>query len=269
MRRQTVFFDIDGTLAWRDPALTASLSAEERGVSPRPTRAVADAITRFAELGGYAFLCTGRSPAAVHPVLAGLPLAGVVGLSGAYVEVRGEVLRDVCIPTELLVQIDEVLRRARQGAVLEGVHGVCELRGGPEGTRGGTFKTMREAAESLEGGRVHKLVVNNAVVGRLVAVPRFARELGVSRLEDLNSEIGMVQNSKRVGVLTVLGRLGEEVGATYAFGDSENDLTLFEAVDVPVAMGNASEEVKRRAKFVCGSVYDDGVAQGMRELGLI
>ena len=267
--KPTVFFDIDGTLAWRDPATTASLPAEEREVSPLPSRAVRDAITRFTELGGNALLCTGRSPIAIHPMLLQLPLTGIVGLSGAYVEVRGTILRDECIPVELLVLVDEVLRDAHQGALLEGAQGVRELRGGPEGTRSGTYADMWEAAESLCGGRVHKLVVSNAVMGCLLSVPVVARDLKVSRLDDLNSEIGLAQNTKQLGVQTVVGYLGDEVGTTYGFGDSENDLSLFQAVDVPVAMGNASEEVKRHARFVCGSASEDGAVQGMRELGLI
>ena len=267
--KATVFFDIDGTLAWRDPTTTASLPAEERELSPRPSPVVRDAIAQFVELGGNALLCTGRSPVSVHPTLRDLTLTGIVGLSGAYVEVRGVLLRDVCISAELLARVDEVLRAAHEGALLESAWGVRELRGGPEGTRGGTYASMRDAAESLQGGRVHKLVVSNAVVGRLLCVPELAQRLGVSRLDDLNSEVGMAQNTKQVGVQTVLGYLGDEVGTTYGFGDSENDLALFQAVDVPVAMGNASEEAKRRAKFVCGSVGEDGVAQGMRMLGLI
>lgn len=265
----TVFFDIDGTLAWRDPAVMPLLPPEERELSPLPSRVVTDAIVELVNKGGHALLCTGRSPAAVHPMLTSLPFIGMVCLSGAYVELRGTVLRDVCMPTDLLRGVDRVLRAADRGAILEGTWGVSELRGGPEGTRDGTYGTMGSAVAALRGARVHKLVVANEVAGLLMAEPRFAHDLRVSRLDELNSEIGYAENTKQVGVRTVLDHLGTSVGTTYAFGDSENDISLFETVDVPVAMGNAPDEVKLRARHVCDSVDKDGVVQGLRELGLI
>lgn len=47
---------------------------------------------------------------------------------------------------------------------------------------------------------------------------------------------------------------------TVAIGDSQNDLAMFEACDVSVAMGNASPEIKERATFVTKDVNDHGVA---------
>ena len=56
---------------------------------------------------------------------------------------------------------------------------------------------------------------------------------------------------------------------TYAFGDSENDLPMLRAVDVPVAMGNALPRVKAMAAYVTDRVEQDGVATGLAHLGLI
>ena len=66
----------------------------------------------------------------------------------------------------------------------------------------------------------------------------------------------------------ILDYLGD-AGTTYGFGDSENDLSLFEQVDVPVAMGNASPEVKAAAAMVTDTVGNDGVAKALAKLGLI
>ena len=46
---------------------------------------------------------------------------------------------------------------------------------------------------------------------------------------------------------------------TMAFGDGKNDIELLRAVGMGVAMGNASDEVKRQAKAVCRSVEEDGI----------
>lgn len=44
-----------------------------------------------------------------------------------------------------------------------------------------------------------------------------------------------------------------------AFGDGMNDIDMLQAVGTGVAMGNASEEVKKIADDVCGDVRNDGV----------
>ena len=38
-----------------------------------------------------------------------------------------------------------------------------------------------------------------------------------------------------------------------------NDIEMLEAVGMGVAMGNAKDEVKAKADFVCKSVEDDGI----------
>ncbi len=45
-----------------------------------------------------------------------------------------------------------------------------------------------------------------------------------------------------------------------AVGDGLNDVSMFNLVGLPVAMGNASEEVKRSAAFVAGNLGEDGLA---------
>ncbi|NCB62357.1 MAG: Cof-type HAD-IIB family hydrolase [Clostridia bacterium] len=64
--------------------------------------------------------------------------------------------------------------------------------------------------------------------------------------------------------------LAEEWGVameeTAAVGDSDNDLAALAAVGYPVAMGNATAQVKARAKWVTASNAEDGVAKAIRHL---
>jgi len=52
---------------------------------------------------------------------------------------------------------------------------------------------------------------------------------------------------------------------TIAFGDGENDLTMFESVGMSVAMGNASDVVKKSAKYVTADVEEDGVYKAVEK----
>jgi Cof subfamily protein (haloacid dehalogenase superfamily) len=64
--------------------------------------------------------------------------------------------------------------------------------------------------------------------------------------------------------LTVLSRrLAIQPDAIAVLGDMGNDLAMFAKAGLSIAMGNASEEVKRRATHVTASNADDGFAQAV------
>ena len=48
---------------------------------------------------------------------------------------------------------------------------------------------------------------------------------------------------------------------TWAFGDSSNDLPMFEAAGLKIAMGNAVPELKKKADIVAYSNHIDGAAK--------
>lgn len=72
--------------------------------------------------------------------------------------------------------------------------------------------------------------------------------------------------SKAKGVSVVLEHLGLGVEDAYAFGDGANDLEMIRFCGHGVAMGNAEEAVKAEADLVCPPVWEDGLAQVLREL---
>lgn len=69
-----------------------------------------------------------------------------------------------------------------------------------------------------------------------------------------------IQATKRHSIRKLLRMLDVKIGETIGVGDSNNDLPLFESSGLKVAMGNASEELKRQANYVAPSVAEDGVA---------
>ncbi|MEA5013310.1 MAG: Cof-type HAD-IIB family hydrolase [Candidatus Limiplasma sp.] len=61
------------------------------------------------------------------------------------------------------------------------------------------------------------------------------------------------------------GRLGIVPERTMVFGDSLNDLSMFEFTPHSVAMENGRDEVKRAARFLCGPNTQDGMARFVQE----
>ncbi|HEX7941389.1 MAG TPA: HAD hydrolase family protein [Gemmatimonadaceae bacterium] len=53
-----------------------------------------------------------------------------------------------------------------------------------------------------------------------------------------------------------------------AIGDQPNDVLMFERAGLSIAMGNASDEVKRRATFVTTSFADEGFANAIEQIVL-
>lgn len=85
---------------------------------------------------------------------------------------------------------------------------------------------------------------------------------------DHNLEIGGATTSK-AGALRELGRiLKVEPEEMMAIGDSPNDMAMMELAGMPVAVGNAKEEVKAIAKYVTATNHQDGVAQAVRKFVL-
>ena len=62
---------------------------------------------------------------------------------------------------------------------------------------------------------------------------------------------------------TVLGMTPQDL---IAIGDNYNDLEMIELAGTGVAMGNAPEDIQRRADFVTRSNAEDGVAYALEQL---
>ena len=106
-------------------------------------------------------------------------------------------------------------------------------------------RTRRKVAEMLEG------------------YPDFSSAFGSKYVE-----IFAKNTSKGTALNALASRLGiakEEIACigdnTWAFGDSSNDLPMFEAAGLKIAMGNAVQELKKKADIVAYSNHIDGAAK--------
>ena len=67
----------------------------------------------------------------------------------------------------------------------------------------------------------------------------------------------------------VLENYGLTLEDAYVFGDSSNDLAMFQFVEHAVAMGNHDPVLDPYAEFVTKTVEEDGIAFAMEHYGLI
>ena len=71
------------------------------------------------------------------------------------------------------------------------------------------------------------------------------------------------------GIAKMLEYYGIDRSQAMAFGDGNNDIEMFQAVDMGVAMENASDDLKAVAADTCGHVAEDGVYRYCVKHGLI
>lgn len=284
MAQAVIFFDIDGTLL--KPGRDFNQEQKEREKNggtlptpaaprrrPAPSAGVVRAFRSLHDRGHLAFISTGRPKCFIQQSLLDLRPDGLVCLAGAYVEAGGTVLRQAVIEPDLLRAVAERMLRAgldvdyessREGVSLypehPGVLADCPVaRSVPE---------LMAYAE--EYGGFSKFCLRGDQSALLAPVlPYLLQHFDTADMGQGIREFALKGVNKRTGVELALKHLGHGRADTYAFGDSENDLPMADAVETFVAMGNAFDAVKRRAAYVTDTVGNDGVPAGLAHFGLI
>ena len=274
MNRKLIFLDIDGTLT-------------PPGSNDPPESAV-DAIRRAQAVGHKVFLCTGRNPAMLTPLLS-LGFDGVIASSGGYVTLGEQVLYD-CPMTD--VQRETAMRLFAEQGVFRTVEALdgsfCDegLADFLKESSGGNSELVRwrRALErdldirpmaEYDGRPIYKVVFMCREVQQLApAIEALEQEFfflvqDMAAAHCLNGELVNRKFDKGSGVRRIAEALGVPLEDTVGFGDSMNDLEMIQTVGTGVCMANGSPNLKRFSAMVCPAVEDDGLARGFEALGLV
>ncbi len=274
MNRKLMFLDIDGTLT---PA-----------GSNHPPESAMKAVKAAQAKGHRVFLCTGRNPAMLAPVLA-LGFDGAVAGAGGYVFPNDEVLFDCPMKREEF----ETGMRLLKG---NGVFRTIEARDATWGDEdlGDFLKSAGEGNSELVRWRkalAEQLNIrpmseyDGSPVYKIVFMCREAKQLEPARaalekdynfvVQDvaahncLNGELINRQFDKGKGVRIVAEHYGTDLADTIGFGDSMNDLEMIETVGYSVCMANGSPTLQAKSDLVCPAVEEDGLYLAFEQLGLL
>lgn len=258
------FFDIDGTLVWRD----------EKHLNGAPSPRVRAALERYVALGGSCVLCTGRPRGLVVPEVASLPFSGYVTMDGAHVERDGAVVREVAMPADLVRRALEEMERLDLSAIIESAELNVSLdRGENWFSQVPTVRTAAQVERLRPDLRFSKIVFHDHELEKFLSSDFLRESFVLYRLGDGMNEVTVEGIDKGAGLLAYVEALPEPPRRTFAFGDSENDLPMLEAADVGVVMANARPHVIERVRALGGHVTDDvladGVAVALEHFGLI
>ena len=269
-----IFLDIDGTLV-------------EAGSNTPPESALR-AIRASQAKGNKVFLCTGRNPAMLAPVLA-YGFDGMVASAGGYVTIGDEVIYDQPMTGEQLKTALDSLHRNGVFCTIEardatyGDENLGEFLKSASGGNSEIERWRKALSESLnirpmaeyDGRPVYKVVVMAGKNEQMDEARSLLEKEFNFCIQDVpahgcvNGELINRAFDKGRGVRRIAEALGVPMEDTSGFGDSMNDLEMIETVAHSVCMENGSDRLKESADLVCPAVDRDGLAWAFEKLELI
>lgn len=274
MNKKLIFLDIDGTLTIPG--------------SNEPPESALTAIRAAQKKGHKVFLCTGRNPDMLSPLLK-YNFDGFIGCAGGYVVSGDQVLFDCPMTEEQRVTALTILKESGVFRTLEAKDGsFCDenladlLSGVTEGNS--ELLRWRKAIESDLGIRpmseyddrpIYKVVFMCERPEQLEPAKAALGEQFNFVVQDafrfsgiLNGEMINKCFDKGTAVRLVADKLGFDMADTIGFGDSMNDKEMIEVVGTSVCMDNGSPTLKAMSDMVCPAVSEDGMAKAFADLGL-
>ena len=274
MNRKLIFLDIDGTLT---PAVSNVI----------PGSAL-EAVQKARRNGHLVFLCTGRNPDMLSPVLA-YGFDGAVAGAGGYVFAGDEVLFDCPMEPDdfetgmRLLKEQGVFRTIEAKDASWGDENLGEFLEQAGDGNSEIVRWRKALSEQLnirpmaeyDGRPVYKIVFMCSNEKQLEPA-REALEKDynfvvqdVAAHNCLNGELINRKYDKGRGVKIVADHYGIDLKDTIGFGDSMNDLEMIETVGYSVCMENGSPKLKEISSLVCPAVEEDGLAWAFEKLGLL
>lgn len=82
----------------------------------------------------------------------------------------------------------------------------------------------------------------------------------ITKSEEHNIEVTPESINKGTGIEKICHHLNIPLSSVAVFGDGENDLSMFQKAGITIAMGNATDTLKRFSDFITKSNDEEGVA---------
>lgn len=251
------FFDIDGTLK--------DFSKDE--LSDK----TCEALNRLKEKGVLLAIATGRAPLTL-PKLEGVEFDVYLTFNGSYCYNPKETIFGKSIPTE---DVKKIIENAaginRPVSIATQKRIVANGKDTDLVEYYDLAKLKIEVADDFEEAArdtVYQIMLG-CVKEEYPLLMKDVKNAQITAWWDRAVDIIPADGGKGVGVEKILEYYHLDSSQALAFGDGCNDIEMLQTVGLGVAMGNASEEVKKAADTVCGNVAEDGIYHFCVSHGLI
>ncbi|MDQ1147843.1 Cof subfamily protein (haloacid dehalogenase superfamily) [Bacillus sp. SORGH_AS 510] len=257
MQKPIVFFDIDGTILNEDKVI------------PESTKT---AIRLLQEKGIHTVIATGRVPKMFYWILKELNIDSYVAMNGQYVVFEGQEIYSNPIDSDILQSLS-AMTASNGHALAYCSHLDYKVTEKNHPYIESSFDSLMMAYPDVDPAYFKRFSIFQ---GHLYCEGLFEQtyaerfpQFSFVKWHDYAYDILPKGASKAVGVQKLTETLGIKKEHTYAFGDGLNDLEMLSTVGTGVAMGNAVPEAKAAADIVTTSNCNDGILNGLIQLGLL
>ena len=269
---EAAFLDVDGTIV------------NDKGIIPESTQI---AIRKAVENGHKLVVCSGRSLFQLPQMLLDLGFSGMVTAAGAQVIAGGKEIYHAVIDEEHRKFIVDYMEKNNFVYCFQTDAGVVMNKRSEQqilkimSDMGITEEHLRQLVGEFfiqedvwNNEKEEKLIYYDAPFGvaRVHAdlEPYFdVVALSLSGADDYCGEVGINGIHKATGMKRYLEYVGIPREDSIAIGDGPNDLQMMDYAGIGIAMGNAREEVKKRADMVTSHIDEDGLYHALDRLGLL
>lgn len=258
-----LFFDIDGTLI--------------HGVYNEMPESTVRALKEAKENGHYIFVNTGRTICSIPPAICKGNFHGYLCGCGTYILYDDHVLLSSVIEEEKGYLYIDKMREHQIEGLLEGTE---DLYFSSRISRFEGIESVRRYMESRGLGRERSMEQKGFRYDKLlICTDEYSDKEGFFRvIEDelvpIDRTGGVYEciqknYSKATAIEYMRNYLGLQKDQIYVFGDSSNDLAMFEYADHAVAMKDHDPVLDTYTEYVTDSVENDGIYKAMKYYKLI
>lgn len=260
MMKKALFFDIDGTL----------LSEKTRTV-PESAKL---ALDQTRALGNLVFINTGRPRSIVGTIEKLVDVDGWVCGCGTYIEANGETLYHTVLDLQLCKKIRDLCITCKVDGFLEGKDGYYAPKLDPRTAYGKRLvQGVGQSIKILEWTESTSFDKFCIIADEESDKERFFSELK-DQVDVIDRGRGFYEcvpkgHSKASGIDVICNHYGLTLEDAYVFGDSSNDLSMFEHVPNAILMEHHDKQLEPYASFITKAVEEDGIWFAMDKLGLL
>lgn len=256
--RKILFFDIDETLV-----------SHKTFTIPESTK---NALKKAKEKGHLIFINTGRTKSLIGDDIRELGFDGYVCGCGTYIEVSNEVLYVNRVNKEKYNIILDSLKKYELNAVLEGEDAIYVDENAEDDF---LLSNLRKQNYPIKPYDLENMTFNKMFIryDDNKQIDDFCGDI-----EDIFDYIDYANgtrelipkgHSKGSGIDFLVNHFNIKKENTFAFGDSNNDISMLDSASNSIVMGNGNPHLFKKATFVTKHIDEDGIEHAMRYFKII
>ena len=257
-KRKILFFDIDETLL-----------SHKTFTIPESTK---NALKKAKENGHLIFINTGRTKSLIGDDIKELEFDGYICGCGTYIEVDNKVLYNNIVNEDKYNAILESLKKYELKAVLEGVDAIYIDENSQDDFLLSNLRKQNYPIKSydLDNMKFNKMFIrydDNEYIDNFCDETKDIFDY-IDHGKGTR-ELVPKGHSKGSGIDFFFFYLNIEKENTFAFGDSNNDISMLEHAENSIVMGNGNPDLFEKATFVTKNIDEDGIEYAMKHFNII